>query len=296
MKNGKRLKAWQFLLLILASAVLLVLLTFLALDLAGYRYATYNTDNHGRIRYIGRVDKEEDPLSGKIYYADGINAKVSFYGNNYQMDSGWEISSAKTYLVEYSNGDVYIGELEGMLRHGKGSITFAGGDKYEGDFVYDRINGKGSYYYLSGDKYEGEFSAGQKWGQGKYTWAPDSSGRSDVYEGTYEADLRSGTGRYTWADGGVYEGSYVKDAKQGIGKMTFAGGDVYEGQYADDMRTGKGKYVWADGGTYEGEFVKNEITGYGTYSWTSGSNRLSYEGYFEKGKIVFVDSEESGNE
>ena len=37
--------------------------------------------------------------------------------------------------------------------------------------------------------------------------------------------------------------------------------------------------------------MRNAITGYGTYYWTTGSNRQSYTGYFENGKIVLVEDE-----
>ena len=291
MRAKKRLKFWQFLLITLGSAVVLILLTFLALSLSGFRYATYNTSELGQVRFIGRVDRGGEILSGKFYYSDALNAKVVSYNEKLTFKNGGTVSSGRLYKLEYSNGDTYIGQLEGCLRHGEGRIAFSGGDIYEGSFSYDEIEGKGFYYFLSGDIYEGSFSRGKKWGEGKYTWAPDSAGRSDIYEGQYAEDMRNGTGRYTWADGSVYEGSYVDDAKQGQGKMTFATGDTYEGQYLEDMRTGKGVYKWADGESYEGDFLKGEITGQGTYYWTSGSNRLSYEGFFEKGKIVFVEED-----
>ncbi len=288
MKTKIRLKFHHFLILIILSAAALVALTLFGIHSYGFRYATYNTENHGTIYFIGRVDKSENPISGKIYYADGVEAKVKSLAP-ITLKNGESVEHC--FSVSYSNGDTYEGQLAGMLRHGKGRLSFSGGDIYEGQFSFDAIEGQGAYYFLSGDIYEGELQNGKKYGHGKYTWVGSDEGTFDVYEGSYLDDKRNGEGKYSYADGSVYEGSYVNDLKEGKGKLTFASGEVYEGDFKADRRTGKGIYKWATGESYEGDFLNNAMTGYGTYSWTSGNNRLSYEGYFEDGKIVFVDEE-----
>lgn len=291
MAAKKRLKPIHLLIFIIASAALLILATFLILHLSGFRYATYNTKEHGKIRYIGTVDGGNNPKSGRIYYSDGSNAKITSSTDKYTFKDGKALDIPLTYTLSYSNGDTYVGEIASMMRHGRGSLTFSGGDVFEGTFSYNEIDGSGTYYYLSGDVYVGGFSAGKKSGQGTYTWAPDSSGKSDIYEGSYSDDRRNGSGTYTWANGSVYTGTYVDDMKQGEGKLILASGDVYEGDFLKDTRTGEGTYTWASGESYVGQFLNNAITGYGTYYWTTGSNRQSYTGYFENGKIVIVDEE-----
>ncbi len=261
----------------------------------GARYKTYPTSEHGKIKFVGKVDKEGIPTEGTVYYADGLTAKVS---------QGKEASQKETddrlpvYILKltYSNGDIYEGETVYFLRHGEGTLTFAGGDRYEGAFVFDKMEGQGSYYYLGGDVYTGEFANDQKNGTGTYTWAANDDGSFDSYTGSYVDDLRSGEGTYTYADGSKFVGTYVNDAKNGKGSLYFANGDLYQGDFADDYRTGTGTYTWASGDQYTGDFYRNTITGYGTYLWTEGANRRDYSGYFENGKIVLIEETDPNSE
>ena len=246
MKTGLRLKPIHFLLIILLSAALLIGATFAAISLSGFRYTTYKTESNGDIRFIGTVDKQDQPVSGKVYFSDGSEAELERAGSSLTFKDSTVIAPDGEYIykLSYSDGSVYTGTIVGMLRNGKGSMTFTGGDIYEGDFSYNKITGQGTYYYLSGDTFAGTFDDGKKSGEGTYTWAPDNTGKSDIYVGSYADDMRNGNGTYTWADGSTYVGTYVNDAKQGEGKLTFASGDTYEGTFLDDMRTGKGTYIF----------------------------------------------------
>ena len=38
----------------------------------------------------------------------------------------------------YPNGDKYVGEFKGGLRHGKGTLTYADGDEYVGEWKDDK--------------------------------------------------------------------------------------------------------------------------------------------------------------
>ena len=64
--------------------------------------------------------------------------------------------------IEYSNGDVYEGEVRNGKAHGLGKVTYARGDIYEGDFSDDKKNGFGRYTFglkavNAGDIHEGEY-------------------------------------------------------------------------------------------------------------------------------------------
>lgn len=286
-RTGKRVNPIIFFALMIAAAAMIVGAVVFVIYRSGLRYIKYNTEEHGVIKFVGRVDPNNDPLSGKIYFGDGSTADLE-KADELVLRDGTRVNGT-LYSVVYSNGDAYIGQLDHFIRNGKGSLSYSGGDVYEGEFSYGEINGEGHYYYVDGDVYTGSFADGRKNGAGSYVWAADQNGRSDSYVGEFRDDRRTGKGTYTYSNGNVYEGDFINDVKEGKGKLTFASGDVYEGDFLADMRTGSGSYTWASGESYTGQFLKNTITGYGTYYWIVGENRRSYEGYFDNGKIVYIE-------
>jgi hypothetical protein len=286
MASGKHLSLRGFFILVLLSAALLSGVIFGAIYFSGVRYRIYHTEEHGVIRYIGKVDADDQPYSGRIYYSDSTSASITAYTENLTFQDG-SLLSGNLFEISYSNGNVYVGQTLGVLRDGKGVLTFSGGDVYEGDFSYEDMTGSGSYYYKNGDVYVGQFRNGSKWGNGSYTWAAIDD-KSDCYVGEFSDNKRNGEGVYSYADGTVYTGSYVEDAKSGEGVMVYANGDRYEGEFANDLRDGKGSYYFSNGDIYVGEFSKGAITGYGTYTFASGE-RPDYTGYFENGVIVTVE-------
>lgn len=257
----------------LAIAAGLLLLTILILYIIGFRYLTSQSES-GKIKFFGRVDSSGTPVSGTLYYPDGLKAEVN----------------SKDSTLKYSDGSLYEGSLTKLKKTGNGKMSFPNGDVYIGSFDNDMINGSGEYTYSNGDTYEGEFKNGRKHGQGKYTFASDGS----YYEGSFAEDAKSGQGKFVQADGSVYEGSYENDVKNGMGRFTFSNGDTYEGNFVNDLRTGNGKYVWAENGdTYEGEFLNNMMHGWGKYTWSAGR---FYEGVFENGVIVRIETPEGSGD
>lgn len=287
--SKKKFNLRLYILSIALTALAAVAILFSILYSSGWRYQTYETSNHGAIKFVGKV-KDNHPISGTVYFADGSTAEVLSGTRDKEAgaDTGLDIWVLK---LQYENGDLYEGQTASFLRHGKGKLTYSGGDIYEGSFHFDDMEGKGTYTYLSGDLYVGEFSQNQKHGKGTYTWAPLSDGSFDTYTGEYESGKRSGKGVYQWADGTIYEGEFAEDAKDGKGTIIFPDGSSYEGDFVADTRTGKGVYLWANGDRYEGEFHKNAITGMGTYTWLENGERKDYTGYFENGKIVLIEEE-----
>ena len=253
--------------LMIASLALVVFLLGIGIAaIFGARDTNITLSDGEQIRFTGLFDKDGNPISGTIYYANGLSAEID-------LEAG---------KVTYSDGTVFLGKLDADYRRsGQGSITWPNGDSYEGDFVSDKLSGNCVYTFQSGDVYEGEFVEGKKHGKGKYT-AFDGS----YYEGDFENDLRHGKGKLVTSDGGVYEGDFEKGVKSGYGTYAYPNGDSYEGEFSGDLRHGNGKYVWSNGETYTGEFAAGNMNGYGTYTWPEG--RPSYTGYFKNGEIVVV--------
>ena len=279
-----------FVLLVILTTAVVVGAVFAVLYFSGTRLLTYKTSEHGTIRFIGKVDSDGKPTSGKVYYSDGSKATLTYEGDTLEFSDGSSVGG-RIVRLDYEDGGVYLGEINTLLRDGSGIMKFSGGDVYEGGFEYGLMSGKGVYSYANGDVYTGEFSSGVKNGSGSYTWA-EEDGKTDSYVGEFKNNLKDGSGKYCYGDGTVYEGEYKNDVKNGNGKLTFASGAVYEGEFKNDMRSGKGKYTFTNGDVYEGDFYMNTITGYGTYHWADGS-RADYTGYFKNGVIVTVDETET---
>ena len=188
----------KYLLAIALTAIILVVATFLTIWLTGYRMIKYETNEHGVIRFLGKVSDGNIPFDGNLYFSDGTTAKIQ-----------------NAIEITYSNGDVYKGEVDSLLPHGNGLMKYSGGNSYEGEFKFGYPNVKGTYKYSTGDTYTGDIKYGKKDGYGTYTWCPDMDGNSDTYQGEYKDGLRWGNGTYTWANGSVYVGTYEADSKNG---------------------------------------------------------------------------------
>ena len=243
---------------VLAAVVLVVAGIIFAVYSAGYRYDTVKfsdvvTAEKYTIVFVGKVDPNGVPISGKLTYKDGLKATVGRTENN-------------IVRVEYSNGWVYEGDFTALHRNGYGTLTMSGGDVYSGNFFYDRMWGNGVYTYGNGDKYTGEFENNKKCGDGVYQFA-----NGNKYVGKFENDLRNGEGVFNYASGDVYEGAFVNDIKNDDNaKMiinTDSGVDVYVGSFVNDRKDGYGTYTFANGDTYEGELRMDYISGHGKYTW-----------------------------
>ena len=52
--------------------------------------------------------------------------------------------------VTYPSGDVYEGQFQDGLRHGRGTFTYASGDVFKGDYQNDLMHGRGTYTFAKG--------------------------------------------------------------------------------------------------------------------------------------------------
>ncbi|KAF3567345.1 hypothetical protein DY000_02012816 [Brassica cretica] len=210
---------------------------------------------------------------------------------------------------EFSNGDVYSGQLRGTLPHGKGKYAWSDGIIYEGDWEEGKISGKGKITWLSGAKYEGDFSGGYLHGFGTMT-SPDGSvysgswrmnvrhglGRkeycnSDSYDGSWREGLQDGSGSYTWTNGNRFIGNWKKGKMSGRGVMSWGNGDLFNGFWLNGLRHGSGVYKYADGGFYFGTWSRGLKDGTGVY-YPVGSKHPSLKkwhrhfGYNDTGNFI----------
>lgn len=210
---------------------------------------------------------------------------------------------------EFSNGDVYFGQLKGTLPHGKGKYAWPDGIVYEGDWEEGKISGRGKLMWSSGAKYEGDFSGGYLHGFGTLT-LPDGSvyagawrmnvrhglGRkeycnSDVYDGSWREGLQDGSGSYSWYSGNRFIGNWKKGKMSGRGVMSWANGDLFNGFWLNGLRHGSGVYKYADGGFYFGTWSRGLKDGSGVF-YPAGSKHPSLKkwhrhfGYDDTGNFL----------
>ncbi|ETV96604.1 hypothetical protein, variant [Aphanomyces invadans] len=125
--------------------------------------------------------------------------------------------------VEYSNGDVYLGELnDANLRHGLGTCTYATGDAYEGHWADDLWAGQGRWEATDGQVYVGSFCANQRHGSGLWTCSPRLASASTPgklievsYDGPWARGRRHGSdGVVMYSNGATLKGAWVDDVLQ----------------------------------------------------------------------------------
>ncbi len=295
------------------AALITVAVVLLILYIAGGRYMKDDKGN----KFIGFTSENADGRmlkSGTIYYADGLTAKVAAYGQTIVFADGTAVTNANR--LEFSNGELYEGQMNGIKRSGRGRYTWTSGDIYEGDFVNDEYTGSGVQYWSDGSVYFGQFTDSKRNGVGVYLFADCDTSDLSVYNyeklnslvsklgtdaaeplpegtwfaGNFKENRKSSYGIYHYANNDVYSGNFADDLKNGEGKFFFADGDFYEGSFADDVRSGKGKYMWQNGKVYEGDFADGNMNGYGKFTWPNGNCQ---EGYFKDGERVDAPSETS---
>jgi len=170
-----------------------------------------------------------------------------------------------TGRVEWSNGDVYEGQLLRSQRHGQGEIRWASGQSYKGQWVQDQASGQGEIRYANGDRYVGSVVDGRAEGEGEMFYAS-----GDSYRGQIRAGVPQGKGLYRWVSGQQYEGEWVQDKPQGRGVLRYANGNRYEGQLRAGIPHGKGRMQFVSGESYEGDYLDGQQHGQGEYRWAGG--------------------------
>ena len=220
--------------------------------------------------YCGSFERGELHGKVKVEYERGAAKRV---------DARFEEGKMKEGRVEYRDGGVYEGGLEGEgLRKGEGRMVEAkGGWVYEGEWAGDVVEGRGRMETKE-RVMEGVWRAGKMEGLGKV-----SDKRTGWrFNGTVE-NGRVVQGRVVERGGVVYEGKLegeLYEAKEG--RMEFANGDRYFGEFKRGKIQGEGiRYYEEEGYCYTGQFVDGVPHGKGILS----SKGYKYEGDFETGRL-----------
>ncbi|KAL2342185.1 hypothetical protein Fmac_010125 [Flemingia macrophylla] len=192
----------------------------------------------------------------------------------------------------FSNGDVYIGNIKGILPHDKGKYTWSDGTVYEGDWEGEKMTGKGLIVWPSGAQYEGDISGGYLHGYGTLTtssgciyrggWRMNAQhgiglkqySNSDVYEGLWKEGVPEGSGRYTWNNGNMFVGNWKNGKIDGRGVMKWVNGDTFDGFWLNELMHGSGVYRFGDGSLYIGTWNKGLKDGKGVF-YPAGSKHPS---------------------
>ena len=156
---------------------------------------------------------------------------------------------------KYKNGNLYIGELKGDLKDGRGKLVFNGGDIYEGEWKNDKQHGRGKMIWSNGANYIGFFDQDQKSGIGEYVW-PDGA----CYMGEWRDNQFYGYGRYRWTDGRVYNGLWETGIRQGFGVLVDKNGNKYEGEFQNDKMHGEGVLTKASGEIVKGIWTLGKLS------------------------------------
>ena len=179
--------------------------------------------------------------------------------------------------MEYSNGEIYEGELDCARCIGLG--RFRGEDyTFTGEFSDSAFNGFGVKVYDDGDSYMGAFSDGiMKSGvhvsptrgcryEGEFGRGLVRNGygkfylKTDEYGFYFIQGYVVGTGYYKSKDS-VFKGFYNSERKQGSGVIECDTGARYEGQVVDYLPGGYGRFTDAEGDSVICNFVKGKPEG-----------------------------------
>lgn len=196
--------------------------------------------------------------------------------------------------VEFIDGRVFIGSLEGGRRTGRGTYVWTNGERYVGGWRNDQQEGSGEWTSPKGDHYVGEYRLGKREGKGVMTYANKMQ-----YDGAWSADQPSGTGILRFQNGDVYEGQFVAGEQTGTGTLTHKNGDRYTGQWRHGQRDGKGVAEWENHQRYEGNWQGDRKQGSGIMKFPDGG---TYDGQWKddlatgQGNILFASGDSYAGE
>ncbi len=269
--------------------------------------------------YTGNFSEGKRVGMGTMVYTDGLTfvgtwerdnrakgkLQLSADGEYYDGDFLYgEIYGEGTLCVKGTNsvsGDIstynlYIGEVSGLKKSGKGVYTANGEDGtiYSGKFVDDVLTDDNAVItYPIGheyEKYEGGFSNGKFSGYGELTKRDGSISKGYWEDG--ECDMAYVNG-ITYGDC-TYSG-YVNEEgiPNGKGTLSYPDGSVRTGVYENGILNGYGEHTYPNTMTYKGNFKDNLYDGYGVFNWntydefgTLQESGWRYEGEFKNGTMA----------
>ena len=201
----------------------------------------------------------------------------------------------------YTNGDVYVGDLQQSTRHG-GNGTYTWYDTqntYRGSWQHNVRHGFGIFTFGSttststtgstdssrtihsnaNNYYEGEFRNGQRHGYGIFCWV--LTGAS--YQGQWEYGLYHGTGKFIdpITTNTIYDGTFSKGEKHGSGQVyNIHGTALLQKEFWDH-----GTKVLAPMNDESNEHTENSAT---AAAWSSPDHTRSHNGAHTDTQIVGI--------
>lgn len=245
------------------------------------------------LKYINNVDKIVKSISNMKRHSIKKNT-IATEEEVYELEGKKELeeenksSKDKNKIYNFTNGDIYTGEVKGRDMHGKGCYEFAHDEDakcfmcYSGEFKEGKKDGNGEFNFENGNIYTGSFLDDNMSGIGKMTYSSN-----DVYIGHWEDGKKNGHGIYVWSDDFAYVGDFKDSKMEGYGVCYNNLGEiVYSGDWKNSLIDGVGTYNWGNGKIYEGEFFQGKKHGKGTFYL---NNELIYDGTWKFDKPSIFD-------
>ena len=215
-----------------------------------------NRHGHGKAVYF----------NGEIYDGEWLKNQRNGHGRFQKTDgtvieSEWELDQIKFGVngrIEYPDGNIFEGMLDGEYPGGYGALKCSNGNTYEGDFLSGMLpTGYYTIHYTNGNEYYGM-----------------------VFRGMPAGD----DGVIKYVNGDVYHGKVRPDGKaEGNGILNYSNGNVFEGKFTDGLPEGNGILKYANGDEYEGEFINGKPCGEGIITYKDET--IAY-GYYENDMFI----------
>eukprot|EP00474_Spongospora_subterranea_P010890 CRZ11348.1 hypothetical protein [Spongospora subterranea] len=126
-------------------------------------------------------------------------------------------------VIQYSNGDEYLGGWVGGKPHGQGHLKRSQWH-YVGQWSAGRRHGKGRLIWKNENRYEGQWKDDKQDGDGESVFVAQTIivedgvkyrfHQGDRHVGRYRSGSRSGPGTYYHHDGRVYDASWTSDCRK----------------------------------------------------------------------------------
>lgn len=217
------------------------------------------------------------------------------------LDSRFEQNKYVGPFEVLNENSVYVGQMRGDVREGRGMAIFADGNIYEGYFEADRTSIRGRLLFDNGDLFVGEIKDMCMNGQGVYF----NNTHKSKYTGMFTNDTPHGQGREEWEDGTRYEGFFQFGSKEGRGVFRTKEGSIYEGEFKGGRFEGEGTLTTMTKTKYKGSWVAAELQSPAEILYEDGkvyvgevdkdmkpqgrgkieSHKKTYIGYFKNGTL-----------